>query len=469
MQRFGWLALAGALLLGTAWRIAACSAEFWFDEVLSWELSRQAGSLEGVFSLRHDNNHHLNTAWLTIWPPGKAWSWYRLHSLGAGLLTILLAWMVARAWGEVQAVFAAFLFAENYWLVVASVEARGYALAVLFALLAFQGLRRYLDQRSGLGLGTFWGATIFGFLSHLSFVHAYLGFLVWSLRRFARQRQRPGEELRQWLICHAGILFFFAPFYLFCIRGMHVEGGPPGPLLPVVGRLLALGLGGPDQPWWTLGAALLFLGVTILALIQLARTSGDVWVCFLVIVVLSPTLFLLRRPPFLFERYFLISFVFFLLLLGFFLGFLWNAGGLLRALSLGLLLLYLLGQAVHLTQFVRTGRGCFAEALAWILQQDASPTVHLMGDDDFRVEKMLSFHADYFPNRRLVYVSNQQPGKVDWVLVHRLDAQHPPAEEIRDLADHRYRLVRAYPSPGREAWGWFVYRRVQDQPAPKEP
>src|SRR4051812_34384045 len=118
------------LVLALLLRVVCLDAEFWLDEIWSAGLARQAGSLAGVFAVRHDNNHHLNTAWLRLLPEDVWPGWYRLHSLLAGLASVLLAARIGSRWGKTASVIAAWLVACNYWLVLASSEARGYALAV---------------------------------------------------------------------------------------------------------------------------------------------------------------------------------------------------------------------------------------------------------------------------------------------------------------------------------------------------
>ena len=79
------LGVAGVLALAGGLRLAALGAEFWFDEVWSWELARSAGpAWRAFFGLRHDNNHPLNTLFLSCCPEGLPWAWYRAHSLAAG-------------------------------------------------------------------------------------------------------------------------------------------------------------------------------------------------------------------------------------------------------------------------------------------------------------------------------------------------------------------------------------------------
>jgi hypothetical protein len=468
MQR-GWVVgVLLALLLGAAARLVALGGEFWLDEVLSWQLAARAGSPAGVFAVKHDNNHHLNTAWLTLCPNAAPWWLYRLHSVAAGVAAVAVAALVARRWGEAEAVFASLLVAANYWLVIASAEARGYSLAVLFALAAFAALWKYLDQRRWGWLVTFWVTASLGFLSHLTFVHAYIGFVVWSMRRFARERERPGDELRRLAVCHAGVAAFFAPFYLFCIRGMHVEGGPPGPVWPAVERLLAVPLGsalpgwvtsGPGGPAWELFLVGCSAGLLLGGLKLLRDKKSDVWAFFAVAVFASPALFLLRPPPFVFERYFYIPYVFFLLLTAHVLGACYRRGRAAWLVGGAVVLLVITGNLAALGVFAEGGRGRFAEALAFVLEHDDAAAVAITGDNDFRVWAMTEFHARYFPGREVVYVGNDRPGAARWVLTHRLNDRDPVPVEVRDTGGNVYRLVRSYPARGWTAWGWFVYRR----------
>jgi hypothetical protein len=476
VHRLWYLALAAAVVAGAWLRLLCLNAEFWLDEIWSLELGRAAGSWPGLFGLRHDNNHHLNTAWLLLCPAGSPWWAYRLHVLVAGLAAIALAARAALPWGRVDAVFAAWLVAGSFWLVLASAEARGYSLAVAFALGAFVLLRRYLDTGSWPARAGFWLASAAGFLSHLTFVHAYLGFVVWSMRRFARQRRSPGDEIAGLLRLHGPVAGFFLVFYLGSVRGMEVGGGPSVPAHAVLTGLVGLGLGGPGGGWpglpWLLGAAVAFA----FGLRLLARRGEDGWAFFATAVLAAPALFLARRPPFLFERYFLIPFVFFLLVLAHALAELYRQGGFRRVAAVALLLGCLAGTARHALDFTRAGRGRFHEALAWIADQDPGGTVTVTGDHDFRVGKYVRFYTGQLtPAREVRYLGGDEvpprggtagpPNSpaARWLLVHRLDEKQerrpPPGETERDAAGQVYRLARAYPSRGPGCWGWYVYRR----------
>ena len=99
--------------------------------------------------LKLDNNHQLNTLWLYVLGDQHHWVVYRIPALVAGLLAVAVASAIGRHRSRAEGVFAAALgVAVSFMMVVYSTEARGYALVLLFALLAFIALRRYLDTPS---------------------------------------------------------------------------------------------------------------------------------------------------------------------------------------------------------------------------------------------------------------------------------------------------------------------------------
>jgi uncharacterized membrane protein len=473
-----WGVLA-ALLLGAILRRGCLGAEFWLDEIWSYDLSRQAASVWDIFTLRHDNNHHLNTLWLWLCPDRASWTLYRLHSFVAGLAAIILAALFARRWGTADAVFAAVLMASCYWLVLASAEARGYALAVCFALLALLALAHFLQTGSRRALVLFWLASMAGFLSHLTFVHAYLGFLAWTLRRQGKERKSALDEIRFLLVCHGVPAVFLAVFYLVSIHGMDIGGGPPESVAEVLGRLVSMGLGGPAGG---LGMLFALTGAVFLfgmGLWMLAKRPGELWVFFAVAIVGSPALFLLRPPAFLFERYFLIPFVFFLLLTAYVLGTLWRTAVasddrlVRRLLVLLVLLAVVAGNIRHVRSFELAGRGEFHEALPWLVENDREDEIRVTGDYhpklrvyDFRVRKYVEFYARYLDDPREVHYfdKNDMPaGGANWLLIHQPFEQNPPGPVEHDANGNAYRQVREYPSRGRNCWGWFVYRRAANE------
>src|SRR4029079_11651384 len=92
-------------------------------------------------------------------------------------------------------------------LIVYSSEARGYAPMVFFVLLAIDAYERYLATRAWRVLATFWAAVVLGFLSHLTFVHAYGAILVWAGYE-ARKRRGALEALAEVASSQSGPLLF---------------------------------------------------------------------------------------------------------------------------------------------------------------------------------------------------------------------------------------------------------------------
>jgi len=470
-----WLVgVATAVLAGTVARLLCLGAEFWLDEIWSLELARTARSpFDVLFAARQDNNHHLNTIYLLFVPDGAWWGWYRLLSFVAGVLSIAMAARAARRWGGAEALLTAGLVACCSWLVLASSEARGYSLAVLFALIAYDALWGYLQTRSRISLVIYWLATIAGFLSHLTFLHATIGFVVWSLRVFARQRTSSGDELRQLALTHAVPGVVVAAFYLFAVRGMDRGGGPPAATFDVLASLIGRGLGG-FSGWWALPWCLLAVALFSVGIWRLRNKDDDVWVFFVACCVVSPGLSLLTRPDYLFERYFLIPFVFFLLLASH--AFAWLAAprptpipadpsatppmlAVRQVVFVVLLQMILIGNAVIVSHFADTGRGNFCAALNWAVAR-SDGVVHVRAEAPkgatFRVSKYVEFYAPRVaPGREVVVRDAEEPG-VEWMLVHRLPGQPPPEEVLNG-----YRLDQSFPSRGPWAWGWFVYRRVK--------
>ena len=150
------LALAALVTLGAALRVALARGDLWLDELWSLSFARQiTWPWEVLTVIHHDNNHPLNTLalFLTVKPAGAhaapvvyrllaAGRWHRDDSSalldGVAQTTIPLA--RTRAW------IAATLCACSFLAVVYSSEARGYALAALFAVLAFAMVRTRDDD-----------------------------------------------------------------------------------------------------------------------------------------------------------------------------------------------------------------------------------------------------------------------------------------------------------------------------------
>jgi hypothetical protein len=487
----GWTCffLAAIVALAALLRGLCLSAELWLDEVWSWEFARSAETPWQIFTgpnHHHDNNHKLNTLYLFFIPDGEPFAFYRLHSFFAGLASVLLAFRAVSRRGSLAALFAALLVAVNYWFVLCSAEARGYALALALALAAFDGLQRHLRDGGVWYLVQFWFAVLLGFLAHLTFLHAYLALAVWSVYHFARHRAAKGSEIVQLLRVHAVPAAFVALLFLTDVRGMQLGGGPPIPVEEVLGRLLCFGLGVPFSFWGVLIVVIVVVAVYVRGVQMLRLEMDDSWAFFAMATLGAPLMVLAARPPFIYERYFFLPFLFFLLLFAYVLADLAQRSLPGRIAAGVVLLLISTANFGEIMEFVQGGgRGDFLKALQTIDANNGPGDVTITSDSDVRVPKMLAFYNHYLkPPRHFHYVKLddwQERARLygllagaagrftysyqhapEWLLIERPERNYPPAEKIAfpEPGDAPYEMDAAYEVTAFGGWNWYVYRRV---------
>ena len=402
---------------------------------------------------------------------------------------MLLAFRAASRRGSLEGLFAALLVAVNYWFVLCSAEARGYALALLFALAAFDGLNRYLHDGGRWYLAQFQIAVILGFLAHLTFLYVYLALAVWSVYHFARHRASKGSELIQLLRVHTLPAAFVAVLFFFDVRKMQYGGGPSDSLATVLGRLLcsSLGLGLDAQPSFPLVAVAVVIAVAVLVrgFQVLRRAQDDSWVFFVTAIVGGPLLLLPRTQLFVYKRYYFLPLLFFLLLLAYALADLarrLTAGQVVAGVALALLALGNFGEIMDFVE--HGGRGDFHKALQYIAEQSGGAPTTITSDSDTRVPKMLAFYSHYVdPPLRYEYVK-LDPWRDDarrfgllagpsgrfgystwhaaeWLIVERPEHGRPPVDQVAfpEDGDAEYVLFAVYEVTAFGGWDWYVYRR----------
>jgi hypothetical protein len=461
-------ALAALTILtgAAALRILGGWNDLWLDEIWSLELAREVARPSDVFlRLHHEINHYLNTLWL--WTAGEHGNWlgYRVPALVAGIAAVAVAGAVPREGGATR-LFTMLVVAGSYLLVLYSSEVRGYAGLVLFAYLSFLLLRGHL-RRGGTGLGAAYAcAACAGLLSHVLFASVVLSGVAWSAWEIARRRAPPRTALAL-AACHALPLAALAALYLADLRFMEVGGGAAsGSLVADYGAALAWALGAPVSSAAQLVGCVAAVVVLDLG-IRLVRGSdpGEALFYFCAIVVFPLLLAIVRGSPVLYVRHFLLPIAFVLLLLGALLGALWRRGPRGRAAAAALLAVYGLANAAHLRELFAHGRGENAAALRFVLAASPPGLVSIGADDDFRIQRVVAFHAPEVPGgERLRYETRAEWDAAGpaWLLVNR-DSQELPlsrGDEIHDGAGRRFGFVRAFPAAPLAGLHWFVYRNL---------
>jgi hypothetical protein len=462
------LALVAAILaLAAAIRIASSRNELWLDEVWSLEMARQVASPVEIFTVaKHDNNHFLNTLWLYAVRGHDAPVVLRAHSIVAGVLTVLVAWLVARRWGRAAGILAAVFTACSYPMLLYASEARGYALAACLGLLAFLLLERYVEGRRPASAALFCAVSILGFLSHLTFLHVYVGLAAWSIDRWRRERPGSGEIGREVLACHAAPLLGLAALWWTSLRGRVVGGGTEPGVGGLDGVLDAASLlvGGPLHGIARAVCAVLALALTLRGLQVVARREGGFRgpAVFLAVAALASPAVLtpLLSPGFLFPRYFLVSASLAILLVAAALADAWERRGATRVAAASAAVLVVLGGAEPAAGLLRYGRGQYEEPLRLVAERGAPGPLAIAGDHELRVGFVLAHYAKRtLPGREVLYRNAPAgpPAGVAGFIAHSLDPDPTAPAAIRGedgRAFHRIAIYRHAPLSGVT---WLLY------------
>src|SRR5262249_56815726 len=115
---------------------------------------------------------------------------YRLPSVLASIGTIVLAGLIGLRESRLVGCIAVIVTSWSYLLIHFGTEARGYSLAIFFALLAWYALQQFEGKRSWLWTVVFWSAVVLGFLAHLEFAICFAGLVAWALWRLTSQRPK---------------------------------------------------------------------------------------------------------------------------------------------------------------------------------------------------------------------------------------------------------------------------------------
>jgi hypothetical protein len=496
-NRLPWaVGLVCVLLAAATVRVLAGRDELWQDEI--WSLLAFARSIKSpldVFTLHHDNNHYLITLWMYfVGAQQRDWFIYRIPSLVAGVGTVALAGLAARRWGDLAALTATIFTGASYTLIVYASEARGYALAGFFALAAYLALERFLATRSAASNALFIVACALGFLAHLTFIQFYFGASLWSLvaclrpramgvdRQSAARRAAAPKRVvssmtsrhvpwafRRALVdllrLHVVPICTLAALYLLDVRAMRVGGGDDYVMRDVLLRTAGIAVGVATQSQVALFAAAILAGaVAAAALIALARERSDVWIFFAATIFVAPALLLsFRRPTLLYERYFYLNILFFLLFASYLLSRLFQLGRLGRSSAIAALGAFLAGNLLLTGNLLHVGRGHYLDALRYIESGSSEPELHLAGDDEFDNKMYLVFYVAYLPEgSRITYHDFHRPSAdiPEWIVLHgQAQPYEPPASLRIPGVDGTYALARIFPCAPLSGYNFAVYRR----------
>jgi len=450
---------AFAVVAGAALRLAAARGDLWLDEIWSLLLTHDADGPLGVFTrLHHDNNHHLNTLWMMLLGPSHSPLAYRALSVAAA--TGALAWLAARPLrrGPVDSAATGILLAFSYVLVHYGSEARGYSLAIFFAVAAYQALDLYLARGEARWAVLFAAAGVLGVSSHLTFAFPLAGLLAWA----AADLYSGGGSVRTRLARAAPLAVppvALAILWAVDLHRLVIGGGPEYDVTAVLRELARATHGVPPGPAELL--LLMTLGAVVWEMAALVR-ARDPRALFFAVAFLAPAGVLAwRRPDFLAPRYFVVLVPFALLLAGSALARLARAGrggGLAAAAALAA---FVATNAPALLRLVEVGRGQYAAAIEVMLAASSGAAVSVGSDHDWRNLVVLQYHAQRVAGgERIVYFPKRRwwPEGPEWYVEHDFSDRPPVKPVVTGPNGRTYERVAAFRYAGLSGWSWTLYR-----------
>jgi len=497
MQTFGRLGRCGVLGIvvaaSAALRLACLRNDLWFDEIWSLKLVAIVHSpIEILTRLHSGNNHPLNSLWMyALGPSAPEWA-YRLLSWTTGAATVGLAGAIARRQfvrmhpkdtgdgADAAGLITALLFGGSYMLVLYSSEARGYAPAVFFSLLAFYALlrgqvpkidpaRNRINFRD-LTPFVYGLACILGLLAHAvsaQIVIAGFGFSAIVALRAAGPWRTRASGLLLW---HAVPCIFLGLYFICFFRrldpgGATFAGVNHVPLAGVFGDLAAFSLGFPAS----LGLAVampVLLAVTAAGLVLVFFRSLPLATFYALAVFVTPLPGILSaNESVLFPRFFILSVACALLLSGYFLARAWMFRAWARPLCASAVGLFLIGGGFQAWSLLLHGRGEYLRALRYVVAQTPTPDVTVSTDfSEFRNFLLIDRYgkAAAGPGRSIRYLPSRRwraPGP-EWIFVERLDNEPDAPGHLYDSHGTYYQLERVFPHAPLSGWTWFVYRNT---------
>jgi hypothetical protein len=456
-----WVTASVAVIVAAAAaRIAGALNDLWLDEILALSAACHLSSAADVFTTFHSEiNHHLYTLYFFVFRPEDNWFDCRIPSLAAGIGAVVMAGMIGRRQSPACGFFATVLFGFSYVMILYSSEARGYALAVFFALAAFHLLDRFLETSRWPFAVAFCACAILGFLSQLTFVSFYLATLAWSFYRCKGNAKRT--FVGTMLYCHAAPLLFLAAFYLVDIRHLTGIGGTPSSLLQSCIAVPAWAMGSPSHPAAKLAATLVAIAILVGGIWLLRRTRPDLCVFFLAAIIAFPLLLVVvRGSDVIYVRYFIVAIAFLLLLFSFVLEWMYEHGPGGKAACAALLAMFLTVNGLHAASLFQHGRGQYSQAIRYITEHSQRSPVTVGGDHDFRVGAVLEFYLAGDNRNIIYYPQNAWPQHgPEWVICQKesFEDPTPPTPLIVDKRRNEFEFVKSFPSAPLSGLHWFLY------------
>jgi hypothetical protein len=464
--------IAGLCGLGLALRIWYANWPLWVDEI--W-------SLKDLVPIRHfwqilwgisqDNNHYLYSIYLFFaYPLSHDEVWLRAPSILAGVAAIpLMAQLGGR--DRAAALAAAAMTTVSAFLVTYSAQARGYALAAVFWIMAYRQLEKAMNAPTSRARWLFAVAIGTAAFCHLATLVVACLFGVAAFCEFLRRQRNILEAVRASLQLFWPTLIGFAPIMLCLVAGYAEIGGfivnfvrPYSSVaaFAAFSQMIVSTLEGTLTPLLIISAVPL---VAIGAIVVLRESAIPSFrrISYAVMLFGLPALVLIARPPNShIPRYYLISAVFLILATADLFAILWRKGGIRRGAAIAGAIVLAIGNLHALAAAKEANSAAWPEALAAIA---ASPSQTVGTNFDFNVREFVG-HYNRLHDKPLQLVGSELAcdKAPEWYIVETEAAAQPETISVdasRPDGGHcglRYVLTSAYGDSTFFESRWFLYR-----------
>lgn len=481
------MAVACVFMAGAALIIASASGEFWMDEAWSALLVSKAEGLSGVYFIKNDNSHLLNSLWLYLLGPGKPYIAYRIPSILAGMATLAMVGRMVSGWSRRAALLALSLTAFSYPLTLYFSEARGYGTAVAFAMGSMIAAKSCVEGEKPGDKVLLWFCLMGGMLSHLTFLTTFFAVFLYAVYGMRKTKTPPRETAARLAGLFAVPALATAVFLLTYTSGIeHGAGSASGWLDAVSSMARSLAGQVTDEPYHP--AALAFLPVFFLFAWVSGKDGRVDWPMIFMMLGAAPLagFFISMAVPNFYMRFLITSVPFFLLAAASALSGVMDRSGRLAPLLAGVAASVLVAaNLLAIGGLALKGRAHYGEAVRDILSISGGRTVDVAGDNISRHALMLDHHLErmgepgairFWYEGRLIARSNDsdklyekftpkngEERDGEFFLVHRKDDVFPDGKLF--LGDLRYRLLKIYPYFGGPS-GWNLYLYVKEPHGP---
>ena len=464
-----WWSTAVLVLVGsTLLRLPGLSTDLWLDELWSLENSLRADSWQQlIFHTRIDNNHHLNSLYLYLVGPQANPVIYRLLAFISGIATVATAWMVGARESRLTAAVTALLFGSSYMMAFYATEARGYATVVWLTLAAWYFVIRYAEAPQRRWAAGFAVCSILGVMAHQTFMMFFVAAYLWldaHLQRTLPSLRVATRTTRRLFLAPAILIGLF---YVTALLGQQIGGGPPYRFMTVVAQTLSAIAGGP-QAGAGLWLTAVIVGVAFAVSIWSTRRVGDDrWMVYAAGGFVIPAMItVLRQPPTLFPRYFIVPAALLLLGTASWLSRRLVQGGAAMVSAAALIAAHVTGGIFHAIGDA-TSRGHYKQALQDIAASSTSDIVTVAssphyGGHDFRTAMLIRYYTRSLPaSRQLQYITEDEypADGTDWMIVETFGES--PQSSIVDRNGHTFELANVYLPGNLSGMTWYLYRRVR--------